>query len=139
MKDIIRDSTVGQLINYISGGRYLPYADHRSDYQVPEAFPLPSSTSESQTQAQISPIQTQISSIDQTQSASETTASPLEVLPPSLNLTRSITLVGKLTQDYEKGETKIEKVAIDPYLIGWSGDDDPENPRYVLHILYFNF
>jgi hypothetical protein len=41
MKDIIRDSTVGQVINSLSGGRYLPYAEQRSDYTVPAHFLLP--------------------------------------------------------------------------------------------------
>jgi DHA1 family multidrug resistance protein-like MFS transporter len=38
MKDIIRDSTVGQLLNGLSGGRILPYADQRKDFVVPERY-----------------------------------------------------------------------------------------------------
>jgi len=38
MIDLIRDSTVGQLINNLSHGRLLPYADQRADYVVPERY-----------------------------------------------------------------------------------------------------
>jgi len=38
MIDLIRDSTVGQLINKLSHGRLLPYADQRADYVVPERY-----------------------------------------------------------------------------------------------------
>ncbi|KAJ7760201.1 major facilitator superfamily domain-containing protein [Mycena olivaceomarginata] len=33
--DLIRDSTIGQVINYVSSGRILPYADQRPSYVVP--------------------------------------------------------------------------------------------------------
>lgn len=38
MKDIIRDSVIGQLLNGLSGGLILPYADQRKDYVVPERY-----------------------------------------------------------------------------------------------------
>ena len=38
MKDLVRDSFIGQLVNRISGGRLLPYADQRSDYVIPERY-----------------------------------------------------------------------------------------------------
>ncbi|EEB89069.1 hypothetical protein MPER_12882 [Moniliophthora perniciosa FA553] len=38
MKDLIRDSIIGQQINYLSGGRLLPYADQRPGYQVPQRY-----------------------------------------------------------------------------------------------------
>lgn len=38
--DIIRDSTLGQIINKVSGGRLLPYADERGDYTVPNRYLL---------------------------------------------------------------------------------------------------
>ncbi|KAJ6620281.1 major facilitator superfamily domain-containing protein [Mycena sp. CBHHK59/15] len=42
--DLIRDSTVGQFVNFLSGGRLLPYADERPGYVVPSHFlPPPSS------------------------------------------------------------------------------------------------
>lgn len=123
MKDIIRDSTVGQFINRLSGGKYLPYADQRPDYKVPARFILPSSTS-----------QTQISSADDKEisSSTEATTPPTDLSRhTSVSLTRINTLVENSVHDHEKGEVKVEKLVYDPYLVGWNGDDDQENPRYV--------
>ncbi|KAJ7803201.1 major facilitator superfamily domain-containing protein [Mycena olivaceomarginata] len=36
--DLIRDATIGQVINYLSRGRLLPYADQRPGYVVPKRF-----------------------------------------------------------------------------------------------------
>ncbi|KAJ7642040.1 putative caffeine resistance protein [Roridomyces roridus] len=38
MHDLIRDSTIGQIINYASRGRFLPYADQRPEYVVPSRY-----------------------------------------------------------------------------------------------------
>ncbi|BGP46833.1 hypothetical protein JCM10450v2_002683 [Rhodotorula kratochvilovae] len=38
MLDIVRDSTFGQIVNYASRGRLLPYADQRDDYIVPPKY-----------------------------------------------------------------------------------------------------
>jgi len=40
MKDIVRDSVVGQILNFLSNGRLLPYADQKSGYVVPEKYRL---------------------------------------------------------------------------------------------------
>ena len=54
--DIVRDSTFGQIVNYLSKGRYFPYADQRPDYVVPSRYlkndsspKFPRTTSESPT------------------------------------------------------------------------------------------
>ena len=122
MKDIIRDSTVGQLINRLSSGRYLPYADQRSDYSIPARFIPPSSLSRTQT---VSTDDKQI--LSATEETSPATISPRT----SASLTRINTLVEGSVHDYEKGEVKKTELVYDPYLVGWNGDDDPENPRYV--------
>ncbi|GAA5863811.1 hypothetical protein JCM3774_001165 [Rhodotorula dairenensis] len=36
--DIVRDSTFGQIVNYLSNGRYFPYADQRPDYVPPAHY-----------------------------------------------------------------------------------------------------
>ena len=122
MKDIIRDSTVGQLINRLSKGRYLPYADQRPDYTAPAHFLLPATTSK-----------THIASIDDKQiPAGERAISPDESLPHTTgSLTRINSPANDSVQDHEKGEVKSTTLAYDPYLVGWNGDDDPDNPRYV--------
>lgn len=38
MLDIVRDSTVGQILNFVSRGRVLPYADQRPDYVIPARY-----------------------------------------------------------------------------------------------------
>jgi DHA1 family multidrug resistance protein-like MFS transporter len=101
MKDIIRDSTVGQLINWASDGLYLPYPDQRSDYTIPARFDLPSSV-----------YKARIASIEIYSSARATSPAFSSV------------------QGSEKGEIKNATLAYDPYLVGWNGDDDPDNPRY---------
>lgn len=45
MRHLIRESATGQLLNYISSGRLLPYPDQLEGYQVPARYlegPLPS-------------------------------------------------------------------------------------------------
>lgn len=38
MLDIVRDSTIGQILNRVSHGRILPYADQRPDYVIPARY-----------------------------------------------------------------------------------------------------
>lgn len=38
MFDIIRESTLGEIVNRASGGRFLPYPDQRADFVVPERY-----------------------------------------------------------------------------------------------------
>jgi DHA1 family multidrug resistance protein-like MFS transporter len=42
MWDIIRESTVGEIINLVSGGWLLPYPDQRPDFVVPKKYLVPS-------------------------------------------------------------------------------------------------
>ncbi|GAA5964004.1 hypothetical protein JCM21900_005864 [Sporobolomyces salmonicolor] len=43
MLDIFRDAPLGQVLNWASGGKILPYREERPDYQVPEQYLLRSS------------------------------------------------------------------------------------------------
>jgi len=130
MKDIIRDSTIGQIINRVSRGRYLPYSDQRSDYSIPSHFIHPSSTSE-----KLDPIDDtrRVPSVESLIPDAHTPDAPsLHGLGGRGSLTRINTLIAEGSQhDHEKGEVKNEPLSFDPYLVGWNGDDDPENPRYV--------
>lgn len=38
MWDILREATIGELLNNLSGGRILPYPDQRPDYVIPEKY-----------------------------------------------------------------------------------------------------
>lgn len=39
--DLVRDSSFGQLVNWLSEGRYCSYADQKPDYVIPERYLLP--------------------------------------------------------------------------------------------------
>jgi DHA1 family multidrug resistance protein-like MFS transporter len=49
MWDIIRESTVGEIINFVSRGRLLPYPDQRADFVIPERYLVSSSTTRDDT------------------------------------------------------------------------------------------
>ncbi|KAF5388919.1 hypothetical protein D9757_005139 [Collybiopsis confluens] len=110
--DIIRDSTIGQLINWISGGRLLPYQDELPGFVVPSRF-LPSSPN-SDTFDEI----TLCGDVDDKRSKTGNT-------PSSTELCREKTLVA------EEASVKLDEKATfdDSYIVGWYGDDDPDNPR----------
>lgn len=44
VKDIFRDSTIGQFLNSLSGGRLLPYEDQRPGYAIPSHFLPPTAS-----------------------------------------------------------------------------------------------
>ncbi len=122
VQDILRDSTIGQAINYISNGRIFPYADQRSDFAVPSHFFLPSSQ-----------IPSTIVSPD---SDATTLCGDLE--KTGVQLTRESTLTVDL--DAEKQKQIDAALNSDPYIVGWYGDDDQENPRFAsfyLDRMYF--
>ncbi|GAA5828425.1 hypothetical protein JCM11251_006242 [Rhodosporidiobolus azoricus] len=63
--DILRDSTFGVIVNYLSNGRLFPFADQRPDYVVPERYlanssspnnaPFPRTSSETPTVVSTTP------------------------------------------------------------------------------------
>jgi MFS transporter, DHA1 family, multidrug resistance protein len=129
MKDIIRDSTIGQIINRVSGGRYLPYSDQRSDYSIPSHFILPSST----TEVKLNPI-------DDNQGIPSPESITHGPKPPRSSgglLTRLNTPTAEESHhDHENGKVKEKPLSFDSYLVGWNGDDDLENPRCVHSVVY---
>lgn len=103
VQDIFRDSTIGQAINYISNGRILPYADQRPAFRIPLHF-LPSTKS--------SPDSDAITLCGDLEKPRGTTT-------PKVELTRESTRA-------------MDADVTDPYVVGWYGDDDQENPRFDL-------
>ncbi|KAF7302366.1 Benomyl methotrexate resistance protein [Mycena chlorophos] len=115
--DLIRDSTLGQLVNFLSNGRFLPYPEQRPGYVVPKRYLLPAKS---------------IGLDDETVPASDAAtlcgdSKPKDgVTTPDTTLRRESTLVA----DPEKNKPTDDEVEIpDPYVVGWDGDSDPENPR----------
>ncbi|KAL8286804.1 hypothetical protein RQP46_004332 [Phenoliferia psychrophenolica] len=109
MKDIIRDSTFGQLVNYFSNGRLLPFPDQRPDYVIPKRFlPITDATEPSRSGV-VSP------------GSGGTLVDAEGVISPRDDI------------DVEKAELKKPPVENtpppNPFLVDWEGDDDPDNPR----------
>ncbi len=109
--DIIRDSTIGSIINHISKGRLLPFPDQRPDFAVPARFLVPAKSE----------------SWDATTLCGDSDQKKSGTTTPSLQKERSI-----VSDEKEIGIQLDEKMLSDPYIVGWYGDDDPENPRFVL-------
>ncbi|KAJ7128070.1 major facilitator superfamily domain-containing protein [Mycena filopes] len=110
--DLIRDSTVGQIANYMSSGRILPYADQRRGYVVPERFLATSSRSEA---ASVSSREKQ-----QRQLSAATTPNAHELAHESS--------VATLTVPQSAGVEKPKEEVPDPWLVDWE-ENDPDNPR----------
>ncbi|KAJ7491205.1 major facilitator superfamily domain-containing protein [Mycena latifolia] len=97
--DLIRDSIVGQLVNYLSRGRLLPYADQRPGYVIPSHFLPPTSAR---------PVSVSLSPA-------------VEEKPDSA----ALAVVDEGRQSSLKESTGFP----DLNLVGWNGEDDPDNPR----------
>ncbi|KAJ6531380.1 major facilitator superfamily domain-containing protein [Mycena vulgaris] len=123
VQDLIRDSTIGQIINYISSGRLLPYPEQRPGYVVPKHFLLPSSERKIPDAVAFDAVTLCGDSCDKTKEGS--TASS----PPDTEIKREVT-ASTLALDLESQHKQVDDSDIpDPYLVGWDGDSDPENPR----------
>jgi hypothetical protein len=107
MHDLIRDSTVGQIINYFSRGHFLPYADQRRSYVIPARYLTASADTA-----------TLCEDLEKKKQTSGTTT-PLE---PASTLATTGGLHKQLTEQADD--------IPDPYLIDWE-ENDPDNPRSV--------
>lgn len=119
MLDIIRDSTVGGLINTISHGRFLPFPDQREDFQIPERYlsttPSPQASkhpSRSSSRVEHSNLSRGLPPLAGHDEKTLSSDSAAEHSPPSKD------------SQQNKGADTTEYVLVD-----WYGEDDPENPR----------
>jgi hypothetical protein len=137
MKDLVRDSTIGQAINKLSSGRLLPYADQRPGYQIPDRYSRPSLGQETTTVGGVSPAKLEKAL------ASDGLPSALRTSHPSSNVsTRTLAQEfptakvrsieeGNPADEDDIAATKLPPDTIDPYLVGWDGPNDPDNPKYA--------
>lgn len=104
--DIIRDSSFGQLVNWASNGKYMPYADQRPNYKFPMSSTLVSQTS------------TRVPSA-----------------APSIKDGGKAD-VEKAEQEAPFGESPVpvDEIPENAYLVDWDGPNDPDNPRCVHYI-----
>ncbi|KAG9025036.1 hypothetical protein FRB95_010609 [Tulasnella sp. JGI-2019a] len=125
MLDIIRESSFGERINWISGGRLLPYPEQRPDFVIPARY---LSSSSAQTRAnsidQSNPV-TRVNTNDMaTEKKVERSFDPLPVEPRDLEAAE-LKHAGK-----EHELNAVEEVEVSEHIIvDWYGPDDPANPR----------
>ncbi|KAF7978666.1 hypothetical protein HWV62_45194 [Athelia sp. TMB] len=128
MSDLLRDSVVGQFLNFVSGGRVLPYADQRDDFVVP-AHLRSDGISRSASRATIvgdtsPPDLKKVVSVEKSLSefaAPTLTNADPEGGNPDLEKVRDELAIAKLHPEQVTEQ--------DPNLVGWYGPDDQDNPR----------
>ncbi|KIK66812.1 hypothetical protein GYMLUDRAFT_192782 [Collybiopsis luxurians FD-317 M1] len=108
--DIFRDSSVGQFIHFVSGGKLLPYQEEQPHFIVPKHF----SIAPSRPTSDISDASTLCGEAEKLKSGAAT---------PATVLAREDTLI----VDEQELNDKLE--ASDPNVVGWYGDDDQDNPK----------
>ena len=116
MKDIIRDSTVGQILNWVSNGAILPYEDQRKDYVIPARY-LPGQSSFTATKKQLEFPRTN-SDANTLVNEPGSVASSKEHRPSDGDVEK-----GQSTEAAPAPETPVY-----PYLVDWEADDQ-DNPR----------
>lgn len=130
MSDLLRDSVVGQFLNFVSGGRVLPYADQRDDFVVPAHFRtdgISRSASRATIVGDTSPpdlkkVVSVEKSLSEFAAPTLTNADP-EGGNPDLEKLRDELAIAKLHPEQVTEQ--------DPNLVGWYGPDDQDNPRYA--------
>ena len=129
MFDILRESTVGELLNRVSGGRILPYPDQQSDFVIPERYLATSSPASTSTP--ITRVPSAATLADKASVVSGTTATPARtnVAVEKVDTVRSD---ATLEAGPEPVEAVVDKSSVNTkgfQLVDWYGDDDSENPR----------
>ncbi|GAA5914478.1 MFS transporter [Sporobolomyces salmoneus] len=126
--DLLRDSVFGQIVNYASNGRYLPYEDQRPGYQVPARYLLPSSSSSAST-----PSRRDNAPLPRTISQAPTLVN--SVVSPPATLVSESGICKELEKDKEGREIDLEKrdpSTIDPeeypYLVRFE-ENDQDRPQ----------
>ena len=122
--DIFRDASVGQFVNFVSKGKYLPYADEKSDFVVHPALLLPCTTGKRPIlpSGLVSDVNTLCGDLEKRQS-------PSGAVTPRPELQREDTIVIDDIKDQKFDDSDMIKLS-DPYLVDWC-HDDPDNPRSV--------
>lgn len=131
MFDILRESTVGEILNRVSGGRILPYPDQRPDFVIPKRYLATSSPPSGS-----APITRAASSAtlaaDRNSVASGVTAAGhggrADVEVEKANRPQSDATLEAGPEPIEGGAEKSPETK-GFQVVDWYGEDDPENPR----------
>ena len=129
MFDILRESTVGELLNRVSSGRILPYPDQRPDFVIPERFLATSSPASTSTP--ITRVPSTETLADKASTVSEATTTIATRTNIAIEKVDTVQSEATLEAGPEPVETAIDKSVNTKgfQLVDWYGDDDPENPR----------
>jgi len=127
MLDLVRDSTFGQIVNWASNGRLLPYRDQRSDYVIPDKYLPRHSTA---------PGAAADSPLPRTVSQAPTLASGAVTLVDAPGVCQEHKKVGSEAGDVEKQLQDVEAPPAlppsvrYPWLVDWE-ENDPDRPLCV--------
>ncbi|KAF7371126.1 MFS general substrate transporter [Mycena sanguinolenta] len=116
--DLLRDATIGQVINYISNGRLLPYPDQRPGYVIPKRF-LNASLEQNSKEIGSDAV-TLCLAASKGLTSGATTPFPADLERASTPAT--------LTTPGDPDKQPLEDAIPDPYLVDWE-ENDPDNPQ----------
>lgn len=125
--DIIRDSTVGQVLNYLSGGKILPYADQKSGYQLPRLRRRNSAVSTVSSHTRVEAPRESMA-----EKPSPRPSQVEEGLVPNAKVKEAEANGDDLTNLEVPGTPGSVQEIENEFLIDWDGPNDQDNPRYVL-------
>lgn len=127
MLDIIRDSTIGQIINLVSDGKYLPFEDQKPGFQLRMPHQPISESKDG--------LASRDSFSTRVPSRASTATSPKELEAGDVPVKSVVQEQPGLDEDAATALARktAELVASMPpeFLVDWWGPDDPENPRSV--------
>ncbi|KAI5477573.1 MFS transporter, DHA1 family, multidrug resistance protein [Pseudohyphozyma bogoriensis] len=109
--DLLRDSIFGQLVNHVSGGRLLPYADQLPSYKIPEKYLL-----------NRPPTLPEVPSSPD--SSNNTVVNSDGIVPLRAASDKDLEKVADAEVDPKKDEVEVYR-----WLVDWDGPNDPDNPR----------
>lgn len=129
MSDLFRESTIGQIIRYLSGNKYFQYPEERPDFELPEAYNtalnssnLKEKPSNSDTDSNQPPIANRDPEAALTRTKSR--ESTRQWTPDRANVERELSL--ERTKSVPVVPTKTSDGTI---LVDWYTTDDPANPQ----------
>lgn len=128
--DIVRDSTLGQLINWATSGRVLPYRDQRPDYVVPSKYLSSAFSSRAPTvcaQGGQGKPQPELADFSRRSSAGTLASNEQTPVGSPAAAHKNLHDIEKDLADAERGQDVPE--VPDQFLVTWEGDDDPDNPK----------
>lgn len=120
--DLVRDSVFGQLVNYATNGRLLPYADQKPGYVVPSYLvDAPASTSSSPSRRGSTPLPPS-RTLSQAPTMASTVVSPPETLVNENGICKELEKESS-NIDVEKNQPPANEVETYPWLVRFEEND----------------